>query len=80
MASAGVTWASFSTGAVRHDFVRVGEEAPKKITQHTIKAHVDATVRKSFNDLPANIARQHLANDFWITTSLIQATNDRHIR
>jgi hypothetical protein len=57
-----------------------GGSATEKITQHTVKAHVDPAVRKSLNNFPANIARQHLTNDFWVTTSLIQATHDRYIR
>src|SRR5262245_15699437 len=57
-------------GAVRDEFVKVCEEATKKITQHTVKAHVNGTVRKSFNDLPANIIGQHLANHVRIAAGL----------
>src|SRR5262249_48688340 len=36
-------------GAVCDEFVKVCEEAAKKITEHTVKAHVDPTVRKAVN-------------------------------
>jgi len=36
-------------GAVRDEFVKVCKEATKKITKHTVKAHVDGTVWKSVN-------------------------------
>src|SRR5262249_52827346 len=67
-------------GAVGNELVKVREEATEEITKHTVQAHIDGAVRKSVNHLPANIPRQHLANDFWVTTSLIQATNDSYVR
>src|SRR5262249_39156348 len=59
-------------GAARDKFVKVCEEATKEITKHIVEAHVDGTVGKSVNNLPANVTRQHLANDFRVTTSFIQ--------
>lgn len=75
------TWRLADLGS-KHAFLRAGlgwGGMPVGLIE-TDKAHVDGTVRKSVNNLPANITRQHLANDFWVTTSLIQATNDRYIR
>src|SRR5215510_8929555 len=41
--------------AVCDEVLEVCKETTKKITKHTFKAHVDPTVRKSLDNLPADV-------------------------
>jgi hypothetical protein len=46
--------------------------------EDVVEANIDATVRKAFDDFPADVRCQYLPDDLGVATRLIKPTDDRY--
>jgi hypothetical protein len=59
--------------------LEVLEEAAEEIAEDVFEADVDATVRKAFDDFPADVQCQHLPDDVGVTPRVVEPTDDSYL-